>query len=310
MAQILVPESCSQCTQQFDHLKRNLDIKIKCIQTEFNEKLIDFVNIHLFNYLDNIFEDLLSISVPKLDHIQEEPIKMDSSANSVPPVQVIESPSLNVKVDEGDMEKLDETQLHNETTADTEDEPVAEATTEKSFGLIAFQAHHRSHRSRPQLKSRLMQYVCDICPKTLTTKTGLITHRRTHTRDNNWHECDVCRKSFAQKNTLIVHMRTHTNERPFMCHYCSRTFNQPSTFKRHMLKHDGIKPFKCTLCERAFVEKTKLAVHMLTHTGERPHVCPICKRGYTKKYHVKKHVKNFHNIVDADSNIRSAPFGS
>lgn len=298
MAHILIPEPCSQCTQQFDHLKRNLEIKVKYIQAEFNEKLIDFVN--LANYLDNVFEDFLSSRLLKFDHTQVNSIKLDSSTSSASCTNMIESRPSTVKTDEDEIKECDQIQ-HDFTTTIVEDHAVEE------------QIHEFSH-----CPDKRPMYVCDICPKTLTTKTGLVTHRRTHTREK-WHECDICQKSFAQKNTLIVHMRTHTNERPFMCHRCSRTFNQPSTFRRHMLKHDGIKPFQCTLCERTFVEKTKLAVHMLTHTGQRPHVCPICKRGYTKKCHVKKHVKKFHNIADADSvlgpinqrrsNIRSAPFG-
>lgn len=121
MAQILNPESSSQCFQQFAVLKRNLNIKVKCIQAEFNEKLIDFVNTHLFNYLDNVFEDFLSNNLSKFDHthIQGEPIKLDSFTS-----ERIDSSSLIVEADEDDIQKIDETQPHYETTAS-----IAESTS-------------------------------------------------------------------------------------------------------------------------------------------------------------------------------------
>lgn len=237
MAQILNPESSSQCFQQFAVLKRNLNIKVKCIQDEFNEKLIDFVNTHLFNYLDNVFEDFLSNNLSKFDHthIQGEPIKLDSFTS-----ERIDSSSLIVEADEDDIQKIDETQPHYETTASIAESTSCENTNVQRStcselrgpslykcetcevsvsGLLELQAHYRSHPSRPQLKplpgpktdavDDQPMYVCDICPKTLTTKTGLITHRRTHTREN-WHDCDICNRSFAQKNALIVHLRTHS----------------------------------------------------------------------------------------------------
>lgn len=166
-----------------------------------------------------------------------------------------------------------------------------------------FRKHNETlHRDRSQKQ----KYYCDVCPKVLTTKSGLTAHKLVHTGEKPY-ECDICSNQFRQRNSLIHHMRTHTKERPYMCHECSKTFGSRNSFRLHMQTHLGIKPFKCTFigCVWAFVQKSKLAVHMQSHTGERPVICPICQKGYSKRYHVRKHIKNFHKIEDVDGVLGS-----
>lgn len=37
--------------------------------------------------------------------------------------------------------------------------------------------------------------------------------------------------------------------------------------------------------------------------------CPVCDKGYTKRYHVRKHLKNFHKIIDVDAVLGSRKRG-
>lgn len=154
--------------------------------------------------------------------------------------------------------------------------------------------------------SEKRKYYCDVCAKVLTTKSGLIIHKRTHSGEKPY-ECDICSSQFAQRNAIILHMRTHTKERPFLCHECSKTFRTRTSLHLHMQGHLGIKPYKCsyTGCVWSFVQKSKLAVHLQSHTGERPVICPICQKGYSKRYHVRKHIKKFHKIEDVDGVLGS-----
>lgn len=123
-----------------------------------------------------------------------------------------------------------------------------------------FRKHSETlHRDRSEKR----KYYCDVCPKVLTTKSGLIVHKRVHSGEKPY-ECDICSSQFPQRNSLIHHMRVHTKERPYLCHECSKTFGARNSFRLHMQTHLGIKPYKCSYsgCLWAFVQKSKLAVHM------------------------------------------------
>lgn len=37
--------------------------------------------------------------------------------------------------------------------------------------------------------------------------------------------------------------------------------------------------------------------------------CPVCDKGYTKRYHVRKHLKNFHKILEVDAVLGSRKRG-
>lgn len=307
-----------------EQIQFHLNEKVKCFQVEFNEKLTEFINSNFNSFVDHILSvkaDTLSTSqihrFPSVNYSQDDNVSPPAAQEFV-----YTKESSNEMVEHGTPQLHDnaepppgvpEYQLKPEmlahkatTTKPTVKKPGTNAREkpvecDKCSKMFAHKKTLRQHtKTQHACESERRVFVCDICPKQLTSKMGLITHRRTHTGEH-WYQCDICSKSFAQKNTLVVHLRTHTNERPFMCDQCLKTFNQPSAFKRHQLTHAGIKPFKCVLCERAFVEKTKLNVHMLSHTGERPYVCPVCQRGYSKNYHLKKHVRNFHKVEDAES---------
>lgn len=57
--------------------------------------------------------------------------------------------------------------------------------------------------------------------------------RQVHERSNLKYVCSDCGKSLSSKTTLALHQRTHTGLRPFECPDCQAKFTQNSALKMH-----------------------------------------------------------------------------
>lgn len=288
------PETlCGQCFANLDRIKTQINGKLKQIQSELNEKLVEigdsisFVNSHLNGFIEQFLEELLA-----------------TQCNKGNPITGLKHSVQDVVT----RHKLDYQPLPLESSTFPEiTRPTSPITSKGNFveKRSRASAHRPPERTMPAQKDI---FICDICSKIFNDKYTLQTHRNTH-NSANWLCCDICRKTFTRKHSLVVHMRTHTGERPYMCHQCCKTFAQHPPFRRHMQTHAGKKPHKCNICDKSFGQKVHLAVHLQSHTGERPHVCPVCKKGYTKRYHVRRHLQRFHSCsnVDAIFPCRKAP---
>ncbi|EDV48673.1 uncharacterized protein Dere_GG16751 [Drosophila erecta] len=102
------------------------------------------------------------------------------------------------------------------------------------------------------------------------------------------HYCTKCPKSYTSKNGLVLHMNSHNGSRPFQCKNCHRGFKDPSAMKRHQALHDKF-PFRCDICLKGFLLRSQLIKHQDVHTGKRPHRCELCDVHYRHRYNLNKH---------------------
>ncbi|KAJ8355535.1 hypothetical protein SKAU_G00183290 [Synaphobranchus kaupii] len=160
------------------------------------------------------------------------------------------------------------------------------------------------------------RHACAVCAKTLSSKTALVLHQRTHTGDRPYHctdcnakfsqssalkthrrthtgekpfACDLCDARFTQNHMLSYHKRCHTGEKPYMCENCGKSFASKEYLKHHARIHSGSKPYKCEKCGRAFAQRNSLHQHMKIHTGERPYSCGECGKQFTQLNALQRH---------------------
>ncbi|XP_068113536.1 oocyte zinc finger protein XlCOF8.4-like [Hyperolius riggenbachi] len=160
------------------------------------------------------------------------------------------------------------------------------------------------------------RWPCYECGKTLSTRSNLFVHQRSHKRKKPF-ICVECGKGFSSRGYLVIHRRNHTGERPFSCPECGESYMAKSQLLRHQTKyhstkrfvcgdcgrcfivrsalnehrkiHSGEKPFSCAECGRCFNRKSNLMSHYKIHTGEKPHRCPDCTKSFTTKSVLRAH---------------------
>uniref|UniRef100_H3CZF5 GDNF inducible zinc finger protein 1 n=1 Tax=Tetraodon nigroviridis TaxID=99883 RepID=H3CZF5_TETNG len=157
---------------------------------------------------------------------------------------------------------------------------------------FANQSNLKIHEKHVHSTERL--FTCDRCEKTFKRKKDVVRHQRqVHERSNLKYICSDCGKSLSSKTTLALHQRTHTGLRPFECPDCQARFTQKSALKIHRRTHTGEKPFACDHCEARFTQKHMLAYHKRSHTGEKPFMCEACGKSFASKEYLRHH-SNIH----------------
>ncbi|XP_035702512.1 sal-like protein 1 isoform X4 [Folsomia candida] len=100
--------------------------------------------------------------------------------------------------------------------------------------------------------------------------------------------CVICRRTLSCKSALQMHYRTHTDyetwsswkigERPFKCKICGRAFTTKGNLKTHMGVHRAKPPLRvlhqCPVCHKRFTNSLVLQQHIRLHTGEPTDLTP------------------------------------
>ena len=197
-------------------------------------------------------------------------------------------------IDVGEMKhENDVVTLYNDHFASNSDNTVK--TPEKcSICLEQFPSYesflfHVKENHPIEYMSSMKLFKCPFCTYYSKSKTSVLQHVRTHTREKPY-KCGVCGKSFNQKAGVQQHMRSHSNEKPFCCHICGRRFKAASTLQSHIqMRHERLKPYTCKQCGLSFGHSSNLRIHMRIHTGSRPFKCKFCDKTFTQQGHLRVH---------------------
>lgn len=105
--------------------------------------------------------------------------------------------------------------------------------------------------------------------------------------------CPVCGKAFSQRSGLTHHIPTHSNVKAFQCNICGKAFRQRSGLTHHKQTHSLVKSFNCDICGKSFAQGSGLIHHKSTHSSVKSFVCDICGKGFAQRSGLAHH-KHIH----------------
>jgi len=137
---------------------------------------------------------------------------------------------------------------------------------QKFFKNKTLQAHKREHDGVKMLK-------CDQCESMFDKKKRLTEHIRFCHLGIKKYVCHLCPKAFSMKSGLNNHMLVHADIRPFECEECGQTFRQRAALNTHMKMHNNQLPYQCEFCDQRFrthglVRTHKENKHMASYITE------------------------------------------
>ena len=139
-------------------------------------------------------------------------------------------------------------------------------------------------KTKAKIGSEASTTSCGICDSQFFDVQSLENHREYHLKQRS---CCECHKVMVSKSKLLIHHRTHTKELPYACPVCDKSFAEKSTLTKHSATH-GERNFRCDVCDKAFVRKDYLVKHSLTH--RQTYKCSQCSFVCYNRLDIERHV--------------------
>ncbi len=122
------------------------------------------------------------------------------------------------------------------------------------------------------------------------SSNGRVSRDRAHSlvtpngQGGNDYVCPLCPETMSSQREFTAHIRGHNEVKPqpdpndptgqakvYYCCLCSKMLSSFSSLDRHMLVHSGERPFSCTLCGQTFTTNGNMHRHKRTHGTRDSH---------------------------------------
>ncbi|XP_014240815.1 gastrula zinc finger protein XlCGF7.1-like isoform X1 [Cimex lectularius] len=146
---------------------------------------------------------------------------------------------------------------------------------------------------------------CHKCGETFTSRQSRQQHMKE--RHSGSFVCEICGKSFSQRSGLTHHLPMHSEVKAFQCNICGKSFRQRSGLTHHKQTHSEVKAFVCDICGKHFAQGSGLIHHKSTHSLVKNFACNYCGKKFAQRsglaHHKNIHTKSVANILSTNSTI-------
>ncbi|XP_011197031.1 zinc finger protein 888 [Zeugodacus cucurbitae] len=149
-------------------------------------------------------------------------------------------------------------------------------------------------------------YTCEICHIELKNISlyNFKYHKRWHNEDKLW-RCELCEKAFVTRTHLIEHKVTHTRQGKFLCTRCGKSTRSKWELRTHLyaIHGEGEAPLKCNYCEEKFTQHVQKRAHLERYhpmeLAKRIVPCSKCEKHFSTETNLQRHIKQQHNEAKA-----------
>lgn len=144
---------------------------------------------------------------------------------------------------------------------------------------------------------------CELCGQKFKSSKALLTHKKTHTRDQIKAElssikslgptifyCKLCNDTF-NIDLQDVHKKIHQEGlKIFKCDQCEHVCLSIKDLVRHdKTSHRSQPKYVCTICNKKCASAANFRNHMCMHTGLKPFNCKYCEKTFNRSGDRNKH---------------------